>query len=402
MLNFAQLLLLLLLISCKSPSEAQSDSSLKSANQVVKPGAYQCPEYFPLLKNKHLALVINQTSKIGKTMLIDSLLSAGLKVDIIFAPEHGFRGIEDAGAHVQDETDKKTGIPIISLYGNKKKPSSEDLKGIDLIIFDIQDVGVRFYTYISTLHYIMEACAEQNVKLLVLDRPNPLGFYVDGPVLEDAFRSFVGMHPVPIVYGLTIGEYAGMIAGENWLNSKNRCELKVITCKNYDHTVFYELPVPPSPNLRTTRSILLYPSLCLFEGTIISVGRGTDLPFEIYGSPELKLGSYSFVPKPVTGAMDPMYSGRQCFGFNLHGIPLSDLRSKQSINLTYLAEAYKEYGNENFFLKNNFFDKLAGNSKLRNQIIQGCSEESIRNSWAVELNKYKDIRKKYLLYKDFE
>lgn len=402
MLNFIQIFLIILLSGCKSPTDAQNNKQTKHSKEVIQPGAYQTSEYFKFLHNKKIGLVINQTSCIGNTNIADSLIRAGFQVQKIFAPEHGFRGQADAGEEIKDGIDLKTGVQIISLYGNKKIPSNEDLKNIDILIFDIQDVGVRFYTYISTLHYIMEASAKNGIPLIVLDRPNPLGFYIDGPVLVLKYASFVGMHPIPIVYGLTIGELAQMINGESWLKTDKKCGLKIVTCKNYDHSKFYELPIAPSPNLRTQRSILLYPSLCLFEGTKVSVGRGTEYPFEVYGYPGYSGGNINFTPIPTTGAKDPLYNGLVCNGFSLNNLPISDLISDKSIKLNYLLDMYQTSSKSDFFLPNNFFNKLAGNEILQEQIKSGMNVEQIRSTWKSELEKYNLIRKKYLLYKDFQ
>ncbi len=401
MLKFVHFFLLLAIFACKSSSEAQSQSKPATVERVIQPGAYMTAEYFHLLDKKNVALVINQTSTIGNSSLADTLLSAGIKVRKIFAPEHGFRGKADAGAHISNETDLQTGIPVVSLYGSKKKPTPDDLSGIDVLVFDIQDVGVRFYTYISTLHYVMEACAEQNIKLIVLDRPNPLGFYIDGPVLDKKFTSFVGMHSVPVIYGMTIGEYAAMIKGENWIKKSEDLDLLVVRCKDYDHTSHYDIPVAPSPNLRTTRSILLYPSLCFFEGTIVSVGRGTDYPFEVFGYPGGN-GDFSFTPRPSEGASDPLYNGKRCVGYSLHNISFDKLYHTKQINLQHLIKMYNSYKGKDFFLANHFFDKLAGTDQLKEQILSGMQESKIRESWQPEIEKFRKIRKKYLLYKDFE
>ncbi len=373
-----------------------------SVIEPILPGACQSQLYFPLLKNKRVGLVINQTSLINKTHLVDSLISAGITVKKIYAPEHGFRGEEDAGADIKDQKDKKTGIQLISIYGKKMKPTKEDLEGIDIVVFDIQDVGARFYTYISTLHYVMEACGENKIPLMVLDRPNPNGHYVDGPVMEPAFTSFVGLDPLPVVYGLTMGELAKMINGEHWLKDGIQCDLQVIPCKNYDHTTRYELPVNPSPNLRNMRAIYLYPSICFFEGTIVSVGRGTDHPFEVIGYPGYNLGSFMFTPKSIPGALDPPYKDKQCTGTSLVGSLMDELKSLKQLRLDYLISYFKYYNKENFFLKNFYFDKLAGTDKLRKQILEGKTEEEIRDSWKEGLNSFKIKRKRYLIYKDFD
>jgi uncharacterized protein YbbC (DUF1343 family) len=362
--------------------------SVKAQNIVL--GAERTDTYLPLLKNKNVGVVANQTSMIANTHLVDSLLSLEIDVVKVFSPEHGFRGKADAGAIIEDGIDSKTGIPIISLYGNNKKPTREQLLGIDVLVFDIQDVGVRFYTYISTLHYVMEAAAENNIKVIVLDRPNPNGHYVDGPILDTNFKSFVGMHPVPIVHGMTIGEYAKMINGENWITT--RCELIVIEMENYTHNTNYDLPIKPSPNLQNARAVNLYPSLCLFEGTNISVGRGTDYPFQHFGAPYLK-SNYSFMPKSGEGSKYPKHEDIVCFG--------TDLRFQEdyltALNLNWIIETFKQCSEKEEFF-NNFFDKLAGTDKLKKQIIAGMTAKEIKASWQEGLEKFKKIRKKYLIY----
>ena len=367
----------------------------------IKVGAERTELYFPLLKNKRVAVVANQTSMIGNTQLVDSLLNAGIKVEKILCPEHGFRGIADAGENVKSNTDSKTGLPIISLYGNNKKPNPTDLKDIDIVVFDIQDVGVRFYTYISTMHYVMEACAENNVQFIVLDRPNPNGFYVDGPVMKKELTSFVGMHLVPLVHGMTIAEYAQMINEEGWLKGGIRCKLSIIPLEGYKHTYFYQLPIKPSPNLPNMKSVYLYPSIGLFESTIISVGRGTDKPFQIYGHPDLHNYTFSYVPKSKTGAKQPFYEGKTCYGIDLSIIPDSVIQSFHLISLFYLKDAYKNYPQKELFF-NAFFEKLSGSHTLKQQIIDNKDENEIHQSWQNDLIQFKKIRKKYLLYPDFE
>jgi uncharacterized protein YbbC (DUF1343 family) len=381
----------------------QSGCILAQENkQPVIVGATRTETYFPLLQNKRLGVVANQTSLIGQTHLVDSLIHAGFNVVKAFGPEHGFRGGAGAGEEINSKVDAKTGIPVISLYGKNKKPTAEDLAGIDLMIFDIQDVGVRFYTYISTLTYVMEACAENKIPLILLDRPNPHGDYVDGPILEPAFSSFVGLHPVPVVYGMTMGEYALMVNGEYWLKDSVQCDLRVISLMNYDHNTRYELPVSPSPNLPNNTAIQLYPSLCFFEGTIISVGRGTDYPFQVIGHPDYVVGSFDFVPRDIPGkAMDPPYEGINCYGHSLVGYAENIQDTLWKLNLFYLLEMYKVFSQRKDFF-NPFFDKLAGSDKLRNQILQGMTEEEIRMTWQNDIYAFKEIRKKYLLYPDFE
>lgn len=365
-------------------------SSLGLHAQQLILGSERIEEIINSIDNKNIAIVGNQTSLVNDIHLVDTLLSLKQNIVSVFSPEHGFRGTEDAGAKIDNEFDSKTGLPIISLYGKNKKPTNEQLKGIDIIIFDIQDVGARFYTYISTLHYVMEAAGENNIKVIVLDRPNPNGHYVDGPILEKEFKSFVGMHEVPIVHGMTIGEYAKMIVGEKWID--NSCKLEVINMINYNRNNLYELPIKPSPNLPNSKSINLYPSLCLFEGTNVSVGRGTDKPFQHFGSPFLKFYSYAFIPKSGPGSKFPKHENKTCTGRNLVTYPYLS-----SINLSWLIESFKQTSNQEDFF-NSFFDKLAGSDKLRTQIISGLNEKEIKSSWESGLKEFKKTRDKYLLY----
>jgi len=324
-------------------------------------------------------------------------------VKIVFAPEHGFRGKADAGEKVIDQRDKKTGVRIVSLYGKNKKPKKEDMDSLDILIFDIQDVGVRFYTYISTLHYVMQACAKWDKKIIVLDRPNPNGHYVDGPVLNPKLKSFVGMHPVPIVHGMTICEYAQMINGEHWLGDTLIADLKVVKMKNYTHSKFYRLPIPPSPNLRTMSSIYMYPSICLFESTAISLGRGTDKPFQIIGHPNFTKGSYEFTPTPGFGSKKPKLKYELCKGYDLTEYGYQFARSQKKVSLTWLLEFYNEtHLGKNFFNKNGFFNKLLGVYGIQQEIMDGKTEAEIRSKWLPGLEKFKKKRKKYLLYEDFE
>lgn len=387
-----------------------------SSQSSVITGAERTQVYMPMLKGKKIAVFANQTSTIKGVHLVDTLIQSGIKVVKIFGPEHGFRGTADAGEHVKDNRDKKTGLPVISLYGSHKKPTYDDLKDIDAVVFDIQDVGVRFYTFISSLEYVLEACLENHKPLMILDRPNPNGFYVDGPVLDKKFKSFVGMQPVPIVYGMTIGEYALMLTGENWLSdqaNKNNAynvttepsvdtpfHVQVIKCKNYNHSTRYVLPVNPSPNLKEMQSIYLYPSTCFFEGTVLSEGRGTDKPFQIFGHPSLPKKLYAFTPKPNAGAKTSKCFYKKCYGWNESGSVDAVLKKVNSqIQLKYILNAYKLFpGKDSFFLKNNFFNKLAGNDELMQQIKDGKSEAEIKASWEPALNEFKKIRKKYLLY----
>ena len=370
-------------------------SAKADAPKTLKTGAEQTNLYVSDLKGKTIALVVNHTSMIGKMHLADSLLSLGIKIKTIFAPEHGFRGTADAGEHVENGIDKKTGLPIVSLYGNNKKPSADQLEGIDVVIFDIQDVGARFYTYTSTMHYVMEACAEQSKKLLILDRPNPNGHYVDGQVLNKKFASFVGLNPVPVVHGCTVGELAQMINGEGWLAGNKKCNLQIVKCLGYKHSTPYNPPIATSPNLPNLQSMLLYPSICFFEGTDVSVGRGTDKQFQVIGSPNLKNGSFTFTPEDKPGAKNPPQKGKLCYGEDLSKI---DARN-QAFTLKYVIDYYKKSDNKaKFFSSPSFFDKLAGSDTTRKQIIAGMTETQIRASWKADLDNYKTIRKKYLLY----
>jgi uncharacterized protein YbbC (DUF1343 family) len=368
----------------------------------LKTGAEATNEYLPLLNAKKVALVVNQTSIIGKTPLADSLINLKVKVVKIFVPEHGLFGNVEAGGNVNNSTYRKTGIPIVSIYGQKLKPTAADLSGVDVMIFDIQDVGVRFYTYISTLTYVMEACAENNVPLIILDRPDPNGFYIDGPVLVKEYASFVGMHPVPVVYGMTIGEYGRMVNEEGWLKNGIKCKLTIISLTNYTHEYRYILPVAPSPNLATMESVYLYPSLCFFEGTDVSVGRGTDHPFELIGKPGFKPGNITFTPKSIPGISDhPPYENIECRGFNVAEFCEDYILLTKRIYLFWLKGFYDQSDNKEKFF-NNFFDKLAGTNKLREQIINGTSIIDIQKSWQPDIDKFKLIRAKYLLYPDFK
>lgn len=421
-----KLIFFLLFISFGCYGFGQQHAAAKS--KKILPGAYQTAEYIPLLKGKRVAVFANQTSVIGNTHLIDTLQKLGITVTKIFAPEHGFRGNADAGADIKTYTDKKTGITVVSLYGAKLKPSAADLTDVDIMLFDIQDVGVRFYTYISSLQYYMESAIQNNLPLIILDRPNPNGFYVDGPVLDSSYASFIGMQPVPVVYGMTIGEYAEMILYEGWLPWKferkqdgkislgemlgfetehDSFKLTVIKCKNYTHQCKYILPVKPSPNLADMNAVYWYPSTCFFEGTVLNEGRGTDHPFMIFGHPSLPDSLYKFIPQPNAGSTDPKWKGETCYGWNLaaqHTDP------PHSIELKWLIQAYSLFPDkENFFLEpkkfnaapqDYFFNKLAGSDELMQQLVAGKTEDEIRKSWQPKLDAFKKIRKKYLLYPD--
>ena len=401
--NKITLLLFLSFISTNFFSQGITliDNPIKSTNDI-QAGAERTIEYLPLLNGKSIAIVANQSSNIKKTHIVDSLLSLGINIKKVFCPEHGFRGNVDAGENVKTYTDKKTELTIISLYGKtNKKPSSADLKNVDIVVFDIQDVGVRFYTYLSTLHYVMEACAENKKKLILLDRPNPNGYYVDGPVMEDNYKSFLGLHSVPIVYGMTIGEYAQMINGEGWLKNNLKCDLQVIKLEGYEHKYLYQLPIKPSPNLPNMASVYLYPSLGLFEGTVVSIGRGTDLPFQVIGHPNFKDGNYSFTPESKLGAKDPKYMGQICHGYNLSTYGAEYIKDTHKIYLYWLIGSYQNIPNKDVFFNENF-NYHAGNATLQKQIKEGVSEDEIHKSWENGISTFKQIRKKYLLYKDFE
>ena len=410
------------LFSCKPTQKTVRHNGYSTKTMVISnkktnrfsTGADNSEGYFPLLVGKRVGVVTNQTGIVSydsiytmpdsggmthieaydrkKIHLVDFLVKNKINLQKIYAPEHGFRGTADAGEHVIDGKDTKTGLPIISLYGENRKPKPEHLEGIDVMIFDIQDVGARFYTYISTLHYIMEACAENNISLLVLDRPNPNGAIVDGPVLEKDYSSFVGMHPIPLLHGMTIGEYAQMINGEKWLKNSVECDLKVIACSDYHREMSYSLPIKPSPNLPNDQAINLYSSLCLFEGTNVSVGRGTEKQFQIYGSPFLPKSEFSFVPMPNFGAKDPVYNGVECFGGDLTTIP-----KVTQLEIKWLLKAYNETADKTKFF-NSFFTKLAGTKKLQEQIEAGLSENEIRESWKSGVEEFLKMRKPYLIY----
>lgn len=394
---------IMILGSCHSKqgnTQVTTSGELRLANiNEIRTGAERTDLYFPQLEGKTIGIICNQTSLVGKTNLVDTLINAGFFVKVIFSPEHGFRGDSDAGADILDGTDRKTGVKIISLYGKKKKPEPEDLEGIDILLFDIQDVGVRFYTYISTLTLVMEVAADQRIPVIVTDCPNPNGFYVDGPVLDTSFRSFVGMHPVPVVYGMTIGEYALMVNGEGWLGEK-KCDLTVIPLKGYCRNMILRLPVRPSPNLPTWEAVYLYPSLCLFEGTMISVGRGTPAPFQVIGYPGYCIGSYIFTPQSLPGISEhPLYEGQVCLGLNITGYADNFQQVDYHFTLTWLISMYK-FVNDSTTFFTPYFDKLAGNEQLRKDIIKGIPESEIRKSWESELQAFRLIRNKYLLYPD--
>ena len=410
------------IISCS----AQEPSPGALPGPAILAGADRMNVYLPLIKGKSVGIFANQTSMVGHTHLVDTLLKSGVNIKVIFGPEHGFRGTADAGEKIGNYKDEKTGIPVVSLYGSKRKPSAEDLKDVDILIFDIQDVGVRFYTFISSLEEFMEAAMENSKPLMILDRPNPNGFYVDGPVLDMKYRSFVGMQPVPIVYGMTIAEYAMMIAGEQWLSEKANAKyayyktaqnspdtpfhFQIIKCQNYTHKSKYELPVRPSPNLPNIQSIYLYPSTCLFEGTALSEGRGTNKQFQVFGHPDLPKNLYSFTPNPNEGAKSSKHYGKVCYGWDLSGTPKEVLEKvDEQVQLDWLIEAYKLFPDkEKFFLlpksgkmEESSFVRLSGNNELWKQIKSGMSEKEIKKTWEPKLEEFKKTRKKYLLYEDF-
>ncbi|MFP4555830.1 MAG: exo-beta-N-acetylmuramidase NamZ domain-containing protein [Bacteroidales bacterium] len=397
------MLLKLLLISIMLIALASCSAQKNSNNQAktIKLGNERIEEYIPLLNSKRVGIVANHTSIINNKHLVDTLTALGVNIKRIFSPEHGFRGEGDAGQHIKNQIDERTGIPVISLYGNRKKPTHDEFNNLDVIVFDMQDVGVRIYTYISTMHYVMETCAEMNLPFLILDRPNPNGFYVDGPVLDTSFRSFVGMHPVPLVHGMTMGEFAQMINGEGWLEESKECSLTVIPCLNYTHDSTYVLPVPPSPNLPNQTSVYLYPSLGFFEGSVISVGRGTNFPFQVFGHPNFHEMEFSFTPMSKPGASkNPPYKGETCHGIDLRDYNPDFFLKERRINLEWLKFAYEAYPNKEEFF-NNFFNLLAGNNILKEQIKKGIDEETIRNSWNPAIQNFMKTREKYLLYPDF-
>lgn len=405
----------------KTPTQKIKIKTDKATKSSIIPAAERLDVYLPLLKGKRVAVFANHTAMVGNTHLVDTLLKLGINIKVAFGPEHGFRGNAPDGAKIETTVDKATGIPIVSLYGQKNKPSKEDLKDIDVMVYDIQDVGTRFYTFISSMQLYMEAAIENNIPLIILDRPNPNGFYVDGPVLDLKFKSFVGMQPIPVVYGMTIGEYAQMLLHEGWLNKDANemyrriiaaryasgakfFQLRIIECANYTHKSKYVLPVKPSPNIPEIQSVYWYASHCFFEGTAIAEGRGTPHPFEWVGHPSLPKNLFSFTPHSTEGAPNPKYKDQVCYGWNLSGTPEEVLKMIDGrLQLKYLLEAYKLFPDkENFFKKDNGFNRLAGNDELMKQIKEGKSEEQIRASWEPKLSEFKKIRKKYLLYPDFE
>lgn len=372
-----------------------------TAQPEIMIGAEQTDVYFPMIRGKKVGLLVNAASMVSGENLVDLLIAARIDVRVIFSPEHGFRMNADAGESVGNTIDSLTGIPVISLYGKKKQPNPSDMKDLDVVLFDIQDVGVRFYTYISTLTYMMEACSKADIPIVLLDRPNPNTFYIDGPVLERGFTSFVGLHPVPVVYGMTIGEYARMVNGEGWLEGGKPCRLTVVPMKNFNHERICTPTTKPSPNLGTLNAMLLYPSLCLFEGTDVSVGRGTQFPFEVYGHPEIQNMPFSFTPVPIRGmSLDPPHKGVKCYGEDLRSVFQQKPRYQGKLLLEWLISVYKNLGKPASFF-NSYFNLLAGNDLLQRQIKSGVSEKKIRASWRPGLIEFNKVRKKYLLYSDF-
>lgn len=390
-------------INSQKKIEIHKHSIVNSKDSEPIPAAHNLASYLPLLRNKKVGMVVNHTSLIGSSHVVDTLLFNKINIVKIYAPEHGFRGEADAGEKVTNTIDPKTGISLISLYGERRKPLPEDLTGIDVLVFDIQDLGVRFYTYNATLSLVLEACAESNVPMILFDRPNPNGYYVDGPIMQKELSGFLGLHPIPIVYGLTPGEYAKLLNGEGWLKNGVKANLMVIPCSNYDHTMTYAVPVPPSPNIKNHRATLLYPSTCLFEGTNCSEGRGTEDPFVIFGHPKYTEGDFTFTPIPRPGAKSSKLYNQECKGHNLSNLNIEEIKSWKKINLYWLLKLYNNLIDKDpFFLANNFLNKLAGTPELMAQIKAGKTEDEIRASWRPGLENFKKIRKKYLLYKDFE
>lgn len=391
-------------LNCTTANSPEETSSSDTTETVAEPagiklGAAQLEAYLPALAGTTVGVIVNHTSTVGEQHLVDILLENDIKIQSIFAPEHGFRGTADAGQHLEDGKDPETGLPVVSLYGKNRKPQKNQLEGLDWMIFDIQDVGARFYTYISTMHHAMDVCAEMGIQFMVLDRPNPNGHYVDGPILDPEYKSFVGLDPIPIVHGMTIGEYAKMVNGEGWLTEGRTCKLTVIPCQNYTHSTPYDLPISPSPNLPNMRSIYLYPSTCFFEGTIASEGRGTDKQFQVYGHPDYPedVAEYAFTPMPGPGSKNPKLEGEECYGYDLTNRSPEEIRAEGRLNLSYLIDFYNNFPEKNKFFKK-YFDTLAGGTELREQIIAGKSEEEIRAGWQEGLDRYQEIRKKYLLY----
>ena len=368
------------------------------AQDRIETGAEQTGRYLPLLEGRRVGIMSNHTGTVGRTHLVDTLRSLGVDIRVVFAPEHGFRGQADAGESVASYRDRKTGIDVVSVYGSTKRPPDSIMQRLDVLLFDIQDVGLRYYTYLSSMHYLMEACAANGKRLIVLDRPNPNGFYVDGPVLEAKHRSFVGMHPIPVVHGMTLGELARMIDGEGWLRDGLRCKLTVIPCRGYTHRSRYRLPTAPSPNLPNMRAVYLYPSLCFFEGTPVSLGRGTDFPFQAYGHPELQ-GDFSFTPRSNAGAKNPPLKDKLCHGVDLRTAPSDERIWERGVDLGYVIDCYRQLNlGEKFFTP--MFDRLTGTDYVRQMILQGAGADRIKARWADDVERFKQTRKPYLLYEE--
>ncbi len=387
---------ILLMTSCTGTS-----AQTRPVYRDVVTGAERIAEYLPLLENRRVGIVANHTSVVSGTHLVDTLLALGVDIKRIFTPEHGFRGTADAGERISTTKDEKTGLPLVSLYGERLKPRDEDVEGLDIVIFDIQDVGARFYTYISTMHYVMEVCAENEIPFLVLDRPNPNGYYVDGPVLEMEHRSFVGMHPVPVVHGMTVAEYARMINGEGWLEGGIEVDLHYVLCEGYDHNTLYKLPVRPSPNLQSQLAIYLYPSLCFFEGTVMNVGRGTEFPFLVFGHPRLQNATFTYTPGSVEGAANPPHRDELCYGVDLRDFQERFVIDRRELYVEWLLFAYNNMPDDIGFF-NNYFTRLAGNRQLQSMIERGAGVSAIMRTWEKDVADFKQVRRKYLLYPDFE
>lgn len=397
------LLVVLWFSACSQPTPAPliqvEDPIDQTVNKRLRLGAKRTEVYIPILEGKTVGIVANQTSFVGEAHLVDTLLALGINVKHVFGPEHGFRGNVTRGKKVSDSVDEKSGLKIVSLYGDNRKPAKETLEGLDVIIFDIQDVGARFFTYISTMSYVMEACAENGIQMMVLDRPNPNGHYVDGPSMKKEFSSIVGLHPVPVVHGMTVGEYARMVNGEGWLKDGIECDLKVIEMENYNHNLSYPLPIKPSPNLPNLKSIYLYPSLCFFEGTVVNEGRGTDKPFQQFGYPNMPDGNTKYTPVFIKGVAEtPSFRDEECDGIDLSLLTEDSLRNMARVNLNWLIQAYRDYPEKDKFFNKKFFDMLGGSSVLREQIIAGKTENEIRETWKDDLTEFKEVRGKYLLY----
>ncbi len=387
---------ILLMTACTGTS-----AQTRPVYRDVVTGAERIAEYLPLLENRRVGIVANHTSVVSGTHLVDTLLALGVDIKRIFTPEHGFRGTADAGERISTTKDEKTGLPLVSLYGERLKPGDEDVEGLDIVIFDIQDVGARFYTYISTMHYVMEVCAENEIPFLVLDRPNPNGYYVDGPVLEMEHRSFVGMHPVPVVHGMTVAEYARMINGEGWLEGGAEVDLHYVLCEGYDHNTLYKLPVRPSPNLQSQLAIYLYPSLCFFEGTVMNVGRGTEFPFLVFGHPRLQNATFTYTPVSVEGAANPPHRDELCYGVDLRDFQERFVIDRRELYVEWLLFAYNNMPDDIDFF-NNYFTRLAGNRQLQSMIERGAGVSAIMRTWEKDVADFKQVRRKYLLYPDFE